>query len=156
MWPPKYATFFLFQTSVSTNQNVTSLGSLHYTVQRQSNCVCSVHNVLQLLEGDLTSRLHTVLRCGLGGCRNIGINNLITSTSFSKLIYSPTNLFFKFVLDGLTYDLLKLTIQLYRKNSSESFQYCMRNLVNNYITYLINYFEYSLNTTFTNFPNFFY
>ena len=45
IWPPR-CTIFLFQMSVSTNQNVTSLGSIHYTVKGQSKCVCSVHNVV--------------------------------------------------------------------------------------------------------------
>ena len=53
--------FLLFQMSVSTNQNVTSIGSIHHTVPIQSNCVCSLHNVVQLMENNLTStRLHTV------------------------------------------------------------------------------------------------
>jgi len=90
--------FFLFQTSVSTNQNVTSLGSIHHTVQRQSNCVCSVHNVLQLLEGDLTSRLHTVL-CAYEACRpnqlglsKILLNKWMDSTALCKQskVNSPT------------------------------------------------------------------
>ena len=38
--------FLLFQMSVSTNQNVTSIGSIDHTVPRQSNCVCIVHNVV--------------------------------------------------------------------------------------------------------------
>ena len=38
--------FLLFQMSVSTNQNVTSIGSIHHAVPIQSNCVCRLYNVV--------------------------------------------------------------------------------------------------------------
>ena len=43
------ASFFQYECLHQSKQNVTSLGSLHHEgteVQRQSTCVCSIHNAV--------------------------------------------------------------------------------------------------------------